>query len=83
MEKNQSSSEELKKIEDIIDKSVRPFLQNHGGDLQIVSFEGNILKVKYQGACGSCPAATVGTLMAIENVLKEEYKPDIQVQPVY
>ena len=80
-QKPDSSSEELKKIEAVLEKSIRPHLKSHGGDLKLLSLAGNVLSVSYQGACGGCPHATMGTLMAIEDVLKKEYNPDIKVQP--
>jgi Fe-S cluster biogenesis protein NfuA len=76
------STPELERIEEILDLYVRPALQGDGGDLQVLGLEGNVLKVHYEGACGSCPSATSGTLMAIERMLKSEFRDDIQVVPV-
>ena len=71
---------EIAKIEAILDRTVRPALQGDGGDLQVLRLDGNILTVYYQGACGSCPSSTAGTLKAIEGILKEEFNPDIVVE---
>lgn len=71
---------ELIKIDAIINKNVRPYLQMDGGDLQLVALEGNVLKINYQGACGSCPSSAMGTLKAIENLLHDEYNPEITVE---
>ncbi len=71
---------ELIKIDAIINKNVRPYLQMDGGDLQLVSLESNVLRISYQGACGSCPSSTMGTLKAIENLLRDEYNPEITVE---
>lgn len=71
------------KADAILDRTIRPGLQADGGDLQIISFKGDIVKISYQGACGSCPSATTGTLDAIENILRYELQNEnIQVQPV-
>ncbi len=75
-------SGELAQIDGILDRTVRPYLQSDGGDLQLVSLDGNRLIVNYQGACGSCPSATAGTLKAIESILKEEFNPSIEVLPM-
>lgn len=75
-----SDNPEMAKISAILDQTVRPALQMDGGDLELVSLEGNTLRLNYQGACGSCPSSTMGTLKAIENLLKEEYNPDIIVE---
>ena len=71
---------ELEKIDAVLSETVRPFMQRDGGDLELISLEGNTLTISYQGACGGCPHAKMGTLMAIEGALKEKYKPDITVK---
>jgi Fe-S cluster biogenesis protein NfuA len=42
--------------------------------------EDKTIKVHYQGACGSCPSSTTGTLQYIEQFLKEAIHPDVEVQ---
>ncbi len=74
------TSPELVKIEEILDRTIRPALQGDGGALHVKSLHGNLLTVNYQGACGSCPSSTAGTLKAIEGILKDEYHPDLVVQ---
>lgn len=70
----------LDKINAILDQTVRPALQMDGGDIQLVSYENNVLRVFYEGACGSCPSATMGTLQAIENILRDQFNPEIVVE---
>jgi Fe-S cluster biogenesis protein NfuA len=70
---------ELQKIEEILDKRIRPGLQGDGGDLMVKDFKDNILIVKYQGACGTCPSSTTGTLEAIRSILREEFDPNVEV----
>ncbi len=72
-------SPELQKIEEILDKRIRPGLQGDGGDLMVKDFKDNILIVKYQGACGTCPSSTTGTLEAIRSILREEFHPEVEV----
>lgn len=74
--------EDMLKIEEILDRTIRPGLQGDGGDIAIVKKEGNQLFVHYEGACGTCPSSTSGTLMAIEGILREEYDPQIEVVPM-
>ena len=68
----------LDRINDLLDEEIRPYLQGDGGDVYVVSLEGNLLTVHYQGACGSCPSSLSGTLAGIENLLKS-VEPDIEV----
>lgn len=72
----------LEKLNEIVEKTIRPALQRDGGDLKVVSFENNVLKIQYSGACGCCPHAAMGTLQGIQNVLKKEFSPDIVVKMV-
>lgn len=71
---------ELSKIEEVLDRTIRPALQHDGGDLQVVSLEGKLLTISYQGACGCCPHATMGTLYAIQNILRDQYDPEMVVE---
>lgn len=78
----QNLSPELQKIEEILDRTIRPGLQGDGGDIEVIKFEDNKVYVAYQGACGTCPSSTTGTLMAIEGILKDEYDQSIEVIPL-
>ena len=80
--RRKSLSPDLLKIEEILDRTVRGALQGDGGDLEVLELEGNILTIRYQGACGSCPSSVTGTLAAIQNTLRAEYDPNIEVIPV-
>ena len=77
-----SSEEEtalLKKINEILDTRVRPALAGDGGGLEVMGLDGHTLKIRYQGACGSCPSSIRGTLVAIENLLRREVNSTIEV----
>lgn len=78
-ERRKNLSPELRQIEEILDKTIRPGLQGDGGDIQALSYSENILMVKYQGACGTCPSSATGTLEAIKAILRDELNPDIEV----
>jgi len=71
----------LAAIRELLDQQIRPALMADGGDLQIVGLEGNVLSIRYFGACGSCPSSLAGTLNAIGH-LARTIEPDIEVQVV-
>ncbi|MFU8812898.1 MAG: NifU family protein [Balneolaceae bacterium] len=77
-EVQESDDPRLQQINQLLDEQVRPYLLADGGGLKIVGLDGNRLKVHYQGACGTCPTATSGTLYAIESMVKR-IDPEIQV----
>lgn len=65
-------------------ESIRPMLQNDGGDIEMVSIEeDNTVKVRLQGACKGCPGAAMTLKMGVERLLKEripEVKEVVAVQ---
>ncbi len=67
-------------IDAMLDHSIRPALTNDGGGISLIGVEGNTVKIHYQGACGSCPSASAGTLQYIENFLQETLSPTLKVQ---
>ncbi len=73
-----SDDPRLQEINRMLDEQVRPYLLADGGGLKVIGLEENRLKVHYQGACGTCPTATTGTLYAIESMVKR-IDPEIQV----
>ncbi len=61
-----------KRVQEVLDM-VRPSLQADGGDCELVNIrEDNVIEVRLQGACGSCPMATLTLKAGIERVLKDE-----------
>ena len=69
-EKTANTFEE--KVKTIID-AIRPNLQSHGGDVELVATENDkTVKVRLQGACSGCPGARMTLKMGIERLLKEK-----------
>jgi Fe-S cluster biogenesis protein NfuA len=67
----------LDKIEEVLDKKVRPKLAEHEGNITVVSFEDGILKFKLTGRCSGCPSADITTEMLIKEDLMAEF-PEIR-----
>ena len=60
------------KVKEVIG-SVRPALQDHGGDIELVATDDdNTVTVRLQGACQGCPGAAMTMKMGIERILKEK-----------
>ena len=77
-----SDDPRLARINEMLDERIRPYLASDGGWLEVLSLEDHTLTIHYQGACGSCPSSLTGTLMSIENMIKQEIDPDIEVVAV-
>ncbi len=64
------------KVKSIIDQ-IRPYLQEDGGDVDFVELTSdNVVKVKLQGACGTCPHAKMTLKNGVEQTIKH-YLPEI------
>jgi len=59
------------KIEESIGK-IRPFLQRDGGNIEFIDYVDGVVKVKLQGACGSCPMSMMTLKMGVERQLKQD-----------
>ena len=57
-------------VEKVLDE-LRPFLMADGGNVEIVEIDGPVVKVRLQGACGSCPSSTMTLKMGIERKMRE------------
>ena len=60
------------KIKEILDREVRPMLATHLGDLDFVSFENGVVKLKMKGNCQGCPLSIVTLKAGIEQILKSK-----------
>lgn len=59
------------KVEKALNK-VRPALVADGGNVELVSVEDDVVKIKLTGACKGCPMSEMTLKMGIERHLKKE-----------
>lgn len=52
-------------------ESVRPSLQNHGGDAVLREVKDNIVYLDLHGACQGCPMAEMTFGIMVEEAIKE------------
>ncbi|MDC0946890.1 NifU family protein [Nitrospinaceae bacterium] len=76
------NEKKLQGIEMVLDRSIRTNLAKDGGGVELKGIEGNEVSIHYQGACGSCPTSTSGTLKYIQGQLREQLHPKLTVKPV-
>lgn len=55
---------------------VRPYLASHGGDVEVVSLDGEGLRLRLQGNCHGCPSSLATLRGTIEQTLAER-APDL------
>jgi Fe-S cluster biogenesis protein NfuA len=76
---------ELDNIQRILEEDVRPALMAHEGDVELISYKSQVVKVKLHGKCSGCPSAYLTTEELIAAKIKEkmpEVKDVVLVQEV-
>ncbi len=68
-------------VETTLDE-LRPYLMADGGNVELVEIDGPTVKLRLQGACGSCPSSTMTLRMGIERRLRERIPEIAEVEQV-
>ncbi|KAK6945462.1 NIF system FeS cluster assembly, NifU, C-terminal [Dillenia turbinata] len=68
-------------VESVLDE-VRPYLMADGGNVALHEIDGNVVRLKLQGACGSCPSSVMTMKMGIERRLMEKIPEIVAVEPI-
>jgi Fe-S cluster biogenesis protein NfuA len=68
-------------VEKVLDE-LRPYLMSDGGNVELVELDGPIVRLRLQGACGSCPSSTMTLRMGIERKLRESIPEIAEVEQV-
>ncbi|MGI8918507.1 MAG: NifU family protein [Pyrinomonadaceae bacterium] len=48
---------------------VRPYLDSHGGDVELLSTDNGVVRLRLQGSCKSCPSSAMTLKLAIEEAI--------------
>lgn len=58
-------------VEAVLDR-LRPYIRQHGGDIELVSIEGADVRVVLRGTCVGCPSSTLTLTYGVEKELRAE-----------
>ena len=70
------------RVREVIEQDIKPLLAMEGGDIELVSVEDGVVKVKLQGTCAGCPFSQITLSNFVEATLKEKVPEVKQVVPV-
>lgn len=76
------NEKKLQGIEMVLNRSIRTNLAQDGGGVELKGIDGDEVSIHYQGACGSCPTSTSGTLQYIQTQLRQQLHPKLTVKSV-
>jgi Fe-S cluster biogenesis protein NfuA/nitrite reductase/ring-hydroxylating ferredoxin subunit len=57
--------------------SVRPYMESHGGNVELLSLIDGVARLKLQGSCSGCSASQATLELAIKQAL-DEHAPDLE-----
>jgi Fe-S cluster biogenesis protein NfuA/nitrite reductase/ring-hydroxylating ferredoxin subunit len=69
-------------------EEVRPYLDSHGGDVELLGIEDGVVRLRMDGSCSGCPSSTVTLKLAIEEAILarapevEEVRADEEASPL-
>lgn len=52
-------------------REVRPYLETHGGDVELLAVQEPVVRLRLQGSCRGCPSSTVTLKLAIEEAVRK------------
>jgi len=70
------------RVREVIEQDIKPLLAMEDGDIELVSVEDGVVKVKLQGTCAGCPFSQITLSNFVEATLKEKVPEVKQVVPV-
>jgi Fe-S cluster biogenesis protein NfuA/nitrite reductase/ring-hydroxylating ferredoxin subunit len=62
--------DEHTQIEEALDE-IRPYIESHGGGLELLEVDGGVVHVRLSGSCHGCAAAAVARRRGVETKLRE------------
>jgi NifU-like protein len=70
----------IRMIEDVMEREIRPSLQQDGGDIDLIDIVGNHVIVAVRGSCATCPASQATLKGFVETKLRETVSPELIVE---
>ncbi len=55
---------------------VRPYLESHGGNVELLGLDDGVVRLRMQGSCSGCPSSSVTLKLAIEDAI-HRLAPDV------
>lgn len=56
---------------------VRPYLESHGGDVELLGIENGVARLRMEGSCHGCPSSAATLKLAIEEAVQKA-APDLE-----
>ena len=74
--------QKVMKVQEVIDKEIRPMLEQDGGGIELVDIKDNTVLVRLKGRCAVCPTSHITMKHTVQDKLCEFVMPDLIVEEV-
>ncbi len=78
--KKMTSLQKIKKIEEVLEREIRPGLKKDGGDIELIDVDGDFVIVALRGTCKSCSKSQTTIKEYVEKKLREFVLPSLIVE---
>jgi NifU-like protein len=70
--KRMTALEKIKKIEEVIEREIKPTLKKDDGDIQLIDVDGDFVTVSLRGTCAGCYSSQTTLKEYVEKKLREQ-----------
>jgi len=78
-ERPMTQIQKIKKIEEIVEREIRPVLKRDGGDIELVDVRGDEVVIAFRGICAGCASAHITRTSLVQAKLREFVSPALNV----
>jgi NifU-like protein len=75
-----STAARLAAVRKFLDQDVRPYILADGGDIELITVDGNKVLVKLMGACVACPSAMQTLRQGVQERLQAKVSSELVVE---
>jgi len=70
-EQRMTTLQKIKKIEEVLEREIKPTLKKDGGDIELIDVDGDFVTVSLRGACAGCQSSRTTLKVYVEKKLRE------------
>jgi NifU-like protein len=70
-EQKMTTLQKIKKIEEVLEREIKPTLKKDGGDIELIDVDGDFITVSLRGACAGCQSSRTTLKVYVEKKLRE------------
>jgi NifU-like protein len=79
-EKRMTTLQKIKKIEEVLEREIKPTLKKDGGDIELIDVDGDFVTVSLRGACAGCQSSRTTLKVYVEKKLREQVSESLIVE---